>query len=99
MFFSSKVVGIPGPPSKQSGALQYLGRALMALIFLSDGALKFGSFDKETGGPFMAHLSPKLETAVAKLENGLGIRIPLKKVCVCTWMLCLCELSLNTLRL
>lgn len=55
-----------------SVVLAFLGRLLLAFLFLSSGLQKLQTFDLATGGPVMAQMGPKMDTFLKQIDDFLG---------------------------
>lgn len=59
---------------------QLAGRLLFAVIFFASAMNKFQTFDKSTGGPMTAYMTPKLDNALNKFQTLTGFTLPIEKV-------------------
>lgn len=58
----------------------FVGRLLLASLFILSGAMKFSHYNPQSGGPVVAYMSPKMDNVLQHLHRTAGIHVPLQQV-------------------
>eukprot|EP00877_Chromochloris_zofingiensis_P002921 jgi/Chrzof1/1262/Cz01g46220.t1 len=57
----------------------FVGRLLLASLFILSGAMKFSHYNPQSGGPVVAYMSPKMDNVLQHLHRTAGIHVPLQQ--------------------